>query len=74
VTSVGDDHFTMEYAALSREQGKIVAVGEALVVMYNYLERRPSLLSKDLHAAIVALEGRELPAAPPRRRRKDSTQ
>lgn len=69
VTSVGDDHFTMEYAAYSNKLEKIVAEGEALVVMYNYVEKRPAMLSPWLREAIFKLEGRELPESPPRKRR-----
>lgn len=61
VSALGDDRMVMEHAATSQKLGKVVAEGDALVVSYNYVAGRPASFRPDHRAAIIAMEGRELP-------------
>jgi acyl-CoA thioester hydrolase len=68
IAAIGPDSFLMEYAALSQKLGRIVTEGDALVVLYNFLERKRAPMSRELRANIIAIEGREPPPLPPRTR------
>lgn len=74
VSALGDDRFVMEHAALSRNLGKVVAEGDALVVSYDYVAGRRVPLRPDHRVAIIALEGHEPPPLPPRSRRTRSSE
>jgi acyl-CoA thioester hydrolase len=74
ICGIGPDSFLMEYAAYSQKLGKVVTEGDALVVLYNYVEKRRGRMSPELKAAIVALEGHEPPPLPPRTRRTRSSE
>lgn len=57
VTDVAEDRFTMEYVARSTAQNEVVAEGTAVVVSYDYKERRKTGLPTQVRAEIVALQG-----------------
>jgi acyl-CoA thioester hydrolase len=73
ISAMGPDSFRMEYTAVSRKLERIVAEGDALVVLYNFVERRRSPMTPELRERIIALEGHEPPALPPRARRGRAT-
>jgi len=74
VTALGDDRFSMEYLAFSLAQERVVAEGEALVVSYDYANGRRASLRAEHRAAIIAIEGHEPPALPPRSGRDTSSE
>lgn len=74
IAAMGPDSFLMEYAAVSHKLGRVVAEGDALVVLYNFVEKRRSLMTPELRANIIALEGHEPPPLPPRARRTRSSE
>ncbi|OFW62021.1 MAG: hypothetical protein A2133_09255 [Actinobacteria bacterium RBG_16_64_13] len=68
VTAIGENRVLMQHATASQKLGKVVAEGEVILVSYNYATLRPVPLRSDWRDAILALEGQELPALPPRAR------
>jgi acyl-CoA thioester hydrolase len=74
ISAIGDDSFVMEYAAVSQKLGRLVTEGDALVVLYNYVEGRRTPMPPELRAAIIALEGHEPPPLPPRTRHTRSAE
>ena len=74
IAGIGSDSFLMEYAAISRKLGKLVTEGDALVVLYNYVEGRRTPMLPELRGAIIALEGHEPPPLPARTRHTRSSE
>ncbi len=74
ISAIGSDSFLMEYAAVSQKLDKLVTEGDALVVLYNYVERRRFPMSPELRARIIALEGHVPPTLPPRTRHSRSAE
>lgn len=72
VAALGSDSFLMEYEAVSQKLGRVVTEGDALVVIYNFVEKRRAPITPELRQAIIALEGHEPPPLPPRARRTRS--
>ena len=54
-TEVGEDRFTMEYAARSTTQGELVAEGTAVVVSYDYNVGTKAPIPPAVRAAMDAL-------------------
>ena len=65
VAALGDDRIIIEHAAYSQKLGKIAAEGDALLISYEYAAGRRSPLPQTFREAVLALEGRALPAPPP---------
>jgi acyl-CoA thioester hydrolase len=59
-TELRDDRFTMEYAVLSRQLGRIAADGGGVVVSYDYPAASRTSLPTAVSAAILELEGTDL--------------
>ncbi len=57
VSEIGDDRFTMEYAVLSRRLGKVAALGNGVVVSYDYGENKKAPLPDEVKRRIKELEG-----------------
>ena len=74
VSALGEDRFLMQHAAFSQSLGKVAAEGDSLVVSYDYVAGRRVPLRADHRAAIIALEGRELPPLLPRAGRTGSSE
>jgi acyl-CoA thioester hydrolase len=74
VSAIGTDSFLMEYAAISQKLGKLVTEGDALVVLYDYVEGHRIPMLPELRAAIIALEGHEPPPLPARTRHTRSSE
>lgn len=58
VSEVAEDRFTMEYAVFSRRLGRVAAVGDGVVVAYDYGAQRKASLPESWRAVIGELEGR----------------
>jgi acyl-CoA thioester hydrolase len=58
VTEVGEDRFTQEYVLVSVTQDRVAAVGEGVVVAYDYDQGRRGVLPEEVKARIRALAGR----------------
>ena len=71
VSAVGEDRLIMEHVAVSRRLDKVVAVGDAEIVSYDYLAGCRASLSPGWLTALCELEGREPDRLPPRVRRND---
>ena len=56
VTKVGEDRFTQEYVLVSGAQDRVAAVGEGVVVAYDYDQGRRGVLPEEVKARIQALE------------------
>ena len=62
-TRIGRTSFTLEHrltAALPGDEPRLVAVGESVLVRYDYATQLPTPLSDDLVAALEGFEGRPL--------------
>ena len=57
VTEVGEDRFTMEHAVISHKLGKVAAIGEGVIVTYDYRARRKVSLPDEVRQMIAAVEG-----------------
>ena len=64
VAALNDDRMLMEYRVLSTKLDKVAAEGEALVFAYDFGAGRRANIRDDVRAAIIALEGRQLPRVP----------
>jgi len=56
VSEMGEARFTMEYAVASQRLEKIAAVGEGVIVSYNYSENKKAPLPAEMRERILALE------------------
>jgi acyl-CoA thioester hydrolase len=54
VVSVGEDRFTLEHAAYSEKLDRIAAIGEAVVVSYDYAAGSKVALPPEWKAALAA--------------------
>jgi acyl-CoA thioester hydrolase len=53
---IGEDRFTMAYLAVSEYHNEIVAEGSAVVVSFDYAERKKTALPRQVRDKIGALE------------------
>lgn len=58
VISLEEDRFVVEHAVASEQLGRIAALGQALVVSYDYGEQRKAPVPAEWREAIESLEGR----------------
>lgn len=56
VTEIGDDRFTMEYALASERHGAIAAIGEGVVVSFDYRAGRKHALPAAWRERMLELE------------------
>lgn len=56
VDSMEDDRFTMKYAIVSGRHGKVAAVGEGVLVTYNYKSNRKAPIPNEIKDRISSLE------------------
>ena len=57
ISEIGEDRFTMEYVVVSHRLEKVAAVGEGLIVSFNYRENEKAPLPAEVRERIQALEG-----------------
>ncbi len=58
VIAMGEDRFTVEHAVASDTLGRLVAIGEALVVSFDYASQAKAPIPAAWRAKVEALEGR----------------
>lgn len=56
VDSMEDDRFTMKYAIVSGRHEKVAAVGEGVLVTYNYKSNRKAPIPNEIKDRISSLE------------------
>jgi acyl-CoA thioester hydrolase len=56
VVALGDDRFTMDYALWSESQATIAALGESVIVAFDYGEGRKASLPEATRQALTTLE------------------
>lgn len=61
VPTLNEDRFLMEYCVVSQNSGKPAAVGEGLVVSYDYRNNKKTPLPEDIRKAITDLENSSAP-------------
>jgi len=57
VSEMGQDRFTMEHTVVSHRLEKVAAVGEGLIISFNYRENEKAPLPAEVRERIQALEG-----------------
>lgn len=72
VSALGEDRMVIEHAIFSPKLGRVAAEGEALMISYEYASGRRMPIPGSVRDAILALEGRDLPAPPPYRRTRST--
>jgi acyl-CoA thioester hydrolase len=56
ITSMKEDRFSMKYMVVSRRHNMIAADGDGVVVMYNYHERKKTVIPDEIRRRIAAPE------------------
>ncbi len=56
VSEIGQDRFKMEYAVVSHRLEKVAAVGEGVIVSFNYRKNKKANLPAEVRERIEALE------------------
>jgi acyl-CoA thioester hydrolase len=64
VASIGRTSLKMVHRIYSTDQKLVAAEGESVIVMFNYTQQRPVLVSDAIRGKIDALEGRTSESAP----------
>jgi acyl-CoA thioester hydrolase len=65
VTAIEEDRLIIDNTAVSQKLGRVVAVGDAEMVCYDYVEGHRSAMPEDWRRRIAKLEGHELSRNPP---------
>jgi acyl-CoA thioester hydrolase len=63
VTRLGRSSCTMEHRLWSERQQKVVADGEATIVLFDYGQQQSCAIPPEIRAAIARVEGRPVPGA-----------
>lgn len=56
VDTIGEDRFTMEYALISNKINKIAALGEGVLVTFDYRTNKKAIIPDGIRKRIVDLE------------------
>ena len=56
IADMAEDRFTMKYVVVSHKHEKIAAVGDGVVVMYNYNEGKKTAIPEEIRKKIIAFE------------------
>jgi acyl-CoA thioester hydrolase len=67
VWGLGTDRMVIHHSVYSQKLRKTAATGDVLLVAYDFKAGRRTSIPADIKAAIVTIEGRELPEPPPLR-------
>ena len=56
VDAMADQHFTMKYAVVSDKHQRLVAIGDAKVVMFDYVNNKKASIPDEIRKTIIGLE------------------
>ena len=56
VDAMADQYFTMKYAVVSHKHQRLVAIGDAKVVMFDYVNNKKACIPSEIRRAIIDLE------------------
>ena len=60
VDSIANDYFTMKYAVISNNNQRLVAIGDAKVVMFDYEKNKKASIPEVIKDRIIELEKTEI--------------
>ena len=60
VDSIANDYFTMKYAVISNNNQRLVAIGDAKVVMFDYEKNKKASIPEVIKERIIELEKTEI--------------
>ena len=60
VDLIANDYFTMKYAVISKKHQKLVAIGDAKVVMFDYVKNKKTLVPEQIKKRILSFEKTEV--------------
>ena len=60
VDSIANDYFTMKYALISNNNQRLVAIGDAKVVMFDYEKNKKASIPEVIKERIIELEKTEI--------------
>ena len=56
VDAMADQYFTMKYAVVSHRHQRLVAIGDAKVVMFDYVNNKKTSIPNEIRKTIIDLE------------------
>ena len=56
VDSMADQYFTMKYAVVSQKHQRLAAIGDAKVVMFDYVSNKKTSIPNEIRKTIIELE------------------
>ena len=56
VDAMADQYFTMKYAVVSRKHQRLAAIGDAKVVMFDYVNNKKASIPSEIRKTIIDLE------------------
>ena len=56
VDAMADQYFTMKYAVVSHQHQRLVAIGDAKVVMFDYVNNKKASIPDEIRKTIIDLE------------------
>jgi len=56
VDAMADQYFTMKYAVVSHKHQRMVAIGDAKVVMFDYVNNKKASIPSEIRKTIIELE------------------
>ena len=57
VDAMADQYFTMKYAVVSHQHQRLAAIGDAKVVMFDYVNNKKAYIPDEIRKTIIDLEG-----------------
>ena len=60
VDLIADEYFTMKYAVISHKNQRLVAIGDAKVVMFDYEKNSKTSIPKEIKKRIIEFEKTEI--------------
>ena len=64
VDLIAHEHFTMKYAVISKKHQRMVAIGDAKVVMFDYVENKKTLVPEQIKKRILSFEKTQVQLMP----------